>query len=171
MISKKIPVLSFVGRANTGKTTLIEKLITVFKIKGLKIAVIKHHHRDFEIDIPGKDTYRLKKSGACAVIISSPEKIALVQDTKNDLTINEIISKYKIDADVIFTEGYKKAGMPKIEVYQERDGAPPICIDDKNLIAIVSDSPIQTHAPVFSRDDIEGIIDFLLSHFRLHVAR
>ena len=163
MKTRKIPLISFVGRSNTGKTTLIERLLPVLDGKGIGVAVIKHHHRDFEIDIPGKDTHRLKESGARAVIISSPGKIALVQDTKSDLTIDEIILRYEIGADIIFTEGYKKAEFPKIEVYQTKSGDQPVCIDDKNLIAIISDAPVLFHVPVFLRDDIKGIAEFILS--------
>jgi len=167
---RDIPILSFVGRSKTGKTTLIEKLIPLLNERNLEVAVIKHHHRDFEIDIPGKDTYRHKKAGAHAVIISSPEKIALVEDTGRDLSIEEIVSKYGIDADIILTEGFKNADMPKIEVYGNTKDMPPVCINDKNLLAVVSDLPVEVSVPVFSRDDIEGIADFLLSRFTFHLS-
>ncbi len=169
MKSGKTPLISFVGRSKTGKTTLIERLIPVLNGRSIRVAVIKHHHRDFEIDIPGKDTHRLKKSGARTVIISSPGKIALVQDTERDLTINEIISKYEIDADIIFIEGYKKAELSKIEVYQTKNEDQPVCLDDKNLLAIVADQPFFSRVPVFLRDDIKDIAEFILSHFAFPV--
>lgn len=167
MKKEKIPMISFVGRSKTGKTTLIERLLPVLNGSGIKVAVIKHHHGEFEIDIPAKDTHRMKKSGAGAVIISSPGKIALIQDTEKDLTIDEIVSKYEIDADIIFTEGYKKAVLPKIEVYNTKNKEEPVCINDKNLIAVVSDLPCSLRVPVFLRDDIKGISGFILSHFAL----
>ena len=159
------------GRSKTGKTTLIEKLISLLDSKGIKVAVIKHHHRDFEIDVPGKDTHRLKYAGARTVIISSPKKIAIIQDTWREPSIEDIISKYVTNIDIVITEGYKKADMPKIEVYQKNKNLPPVCIDDKNLLAVVSDLPIVASVPVFLRDDVEGIIELILSQFALPVAR
>lgn len=171
MTNKRIPVLSVVGRSKTGKTTLIEKLIPLLDSKGIKVAVIKHHHHDFEIDIPGKDTHRLKHAGAHTVIISSPEKIAIIQDIRSEPSIEDIVSKYASNMDIVITEGYKKADMPKIEVYQEKENLPPVCIDDKNLLAIVSDSPIVASVPVFLRDDTGSITEFILSQFALGVGR
>ena len=78
----KIPVLCFVGRSNTGKTTLIEKLIPLLKSRGIRVATIKHHNHDFEIDQEGKDTYRHKKAGAHLSMIVSPKKLALVEDLR-----------------------------------------------------------------------------------------
>ncbi|MCX5813987.1 MAG: molybdopterin-guanine dinucleotide biosynthesis protein B [Proteobacteria bacterium] len=163
----KIPVISIVGRAKTGKTTFIEKLIPVLMYKDIKVAVIKHHLHDFEFDIPGKDTYRHKKAGAKTVILSSPGKIAMVKDTEKDLSIEEIISGYIDDIDLLITEGYKKEDMPKIEVYPKKEGAEPVCIDDRNLVAIITDIPFTTHVPVFQRDDIEGVAGFILTKFKL----
>ncbi|MCX5817938.1 MAG: molybdopterin-guanine dinucleotide biosynthesis protein B [Proteobacteria bacterium] len=170
MTNKRIPVLSVVGRSKTGKTTLIEKLIPLLDSKGIKVAVIKHHHHDFEIDTPGKDTHRLKHAGAHTVIISSPKKIAIIQDTWREPSIEDIVSKYASNMDIVITEGYKKADMPKIEVYQKKKNLPPVCIDDKNLLALVSDSPILASVPVFLRDDAEGILELILSRFTLSRA-
>jgi molybdopterin-guanine dinucleotide biosynthesis adapter protein len=167
MDTLKIPVISIVGRAKTGKTTFIEKLIPLLMDDGIRVAVIKHHHHDFEFDIPGKDTYRHKKAGARTVILSSPEKIAMVKDTEKDLSIDEIISGYIDDIDLVITEGYKKEDMPKIEVYPKKVGLEPVCINDGNLVAIITDIPFVSHVPVFQRDDVEGVTGFIISKFGL----
>jgi molybdopterin-guanine dinucleotide biosynthesis protein B len=163
----KIPVISIVGRGKTGKTTFVEKLIPVLMQKGIRVAVIKHHLHDFEFDIPGKDTYRHKKAGAGTVILSSPAKIAMVKDTEKDLSIDEIISKYIDDVDLLITEGYKKENMQKIEVYPKKEGVSPVCIDDRNLVAIVTDASFVSHVPVFLRDDAESVANFIISKFGL----
>lgn len=165
-----IPVLSIVGRSKTGKTSLIERLIPLFSSKGIKVSVIKHHHLDFEIDIPGKDTYRFKHAGARTVVISSPKKMAIIKDSECEPTIEEIISKYTADTGFVIVEGYKKANLPKVEVYLKRENMPPVCINDKNLLAIVTDVPYAAHVPVFSRNDIEGITGFICSHFGFRIS-
>ena len=163
MDKTKMPVISIVGRAKTGKTTFIEKLIPVLMDKGIKVAVIKHHLHDFEFDILGKDTYRHKKAGAKTVILSSPSKIAMVKDTEKDLSIEEIISGYIDGIDLLITEGYKKEDMPKIEVYPKKDDIGPVCIDDRNLAAIITDVPFTSRVPVFLRDNIDAVADFIMS--------
>ena len=157
---------SFVGRSNTGKTTVIERLIPILVRKGLKVAVIKHHPHDFEIDIPGKDTYRYKQAGATMSILASPGKVAVVEDTENELTLEEIITRYIHDVDLLIVEGFKREEIPKIEVFQRKEGADmPVCAEDKNLIAIITDESIDTLLPVFSRDDVGGVAEFILSRF------
>lgn len=170
MSINSVPVLSFVGRSKTGKTSLIERLIPFFRAKGITVSVIKHHHLDFEIDIPGKDTYRFKQAGARTVIISSPNKIAIIKDNVRNPKIEDIISEYATETDVVIVEGYKKAKLPKIEVYLNRENQPPVCIDDKNLLAIVTDLPFSARVPVFLRDDTEGISEFIFSHFAFRIS-
>lgn len=167
MGEKKIPVISIVGRSKTGKTTFIEKLIPVLMSKGIRVATIKHHPHDFDIDIPGKDTYRHKKAGAKTVILSSPGKIAMVKDTERDLSIQEILTSYVDDVDILITEGYKKEDMPKIEVFQKKEGLKPVCDNDRNLLAIITDTPFNSHVPVFLRDDIERAAGFIISRLKL----
>ena len=162
---KGIPVISIVGRSKTGKTTFIERLIPLLKKKGLKVATIKHLHHDFEFDRPGKDTYRHKQAGAKITVISSPEKIALIEDVEKELSLEQIQSRYISGVDILITEGYKKESMPKIEIYQRKEGDKPVCINDKNLIAIVTDEQIDLSVPTFLRDDVEGVAGFIVSSF------
>jgi molybdopterin-guanine dinucleotide biosynthesis protein B len=166
MAKESIPYFSFVGRSNTGKTTVIERLIPILVGKGLKVAVIKHHPHDFEIDIPGKDTYRYKQAGATMSILASPGKVAVVEDTETELTLEEIITRYIHDVDLLIVEGFKREEIPKIEVFQRKEGANiPVCAGDKSLIAVITDESIDTLLPVFSRDDVGGVAEFILSRF------
>jgi len=166
MAKESIPYFSFVGRSNTGKTTVIERLIPILVGKGLKVAVIKHHPHDFEIDIPGKDTYRYKQAGATMSILASPGKVAVVEDTEAELTLEEIITRYIHDVNLLIVEGFKREEIPKIEVFQRKEGADmPVCAEDKNLIAVITDESIDTLLPVFARDDVGGVAEFILSRF------
>jgi molybdopterin-guanine dinucleotide biosynthesis protein B len=166
MAKESIPYFSFVGRSNTGKTTVIERLIPILVGKGLKVAVIKHHPHDFEIDIPGKDTYRYKQAGATMSILASPGKVAVVEDTETELTLEEIIARYIHDVNLLIVEGFKREEIPKIEVFQRKEGADmPVCAEDKNLIAVITDESIDTLLPVFARDDVGGVAEFILSRF------
>jgi molybdopterin-guanine dinucleotide biosynthesis protein B len=161
-----IPLVSFVGRSNTGKTTVIERLIPILRERGLKVAIIKHHPHDFEIDKPGKDTYRYKQAGAVMAILASPHKVAVVEDTETELTLEEIITRYIHDVDLLIVEGFKREEIPKIEVFQRKEGADmPVCAEDKNLIAVITDESIDTLLPVFARDDVGGVAEFILSRF------
>lgn len=164
MAKKIIPSFSFVGRSNTGKTTVIERLIPILVGKGIKIAVIKHHPHDFDIDIPGKDTYRYKQAGATMSILASPRKIAVIKDTEKEFTLAEIQSRYVTDVDLLIVEGFKREDIPKIEVFQRKEGDNlPVCWGDKNLMAIITDEPVETSLPVFSRDDIQGVAQFIVN--------
>jgi len=166
MTKEGIPYLSFVGRSNTGKTTVIERLIPILCERGLKVAVIKHHPHDFDIDIPGKDTYRYKQAGATMSILASPGKVAVIEDTEKELTLEEIITRYVRDVDLLLIEGFKKAKIPKIEVFQRKECADlPVCAGDINLIAIITDEIVKTSLPIFSRNDVQGIAEFIISRF------
>lgn len=160
---KNIPVIGFAGRANSGKTTLVEKIISVFAGQGIKVAVIKHtHHAFFDFDVPGKDTYRHKQAGAASVIVASSARLAMVKDTPGEYSLAEIISRYVDDADLVVVEGFKRAGIPKIEVYTRSSGEPPLCIaGDASFIAVATDDDIDAPVPKFKRDDIDAIAGFI----------
>lgn len=166
MTKKDIPVVSFVGRSNTGKTTVIERLIPLLKNAGLRIAVIKHHHRDFEVDKPGKDTYRYKQAGAQTTMLTSPHKLAVIQDVDTEPGLREIIERFVHGVDLVIVEGYKKEKIPKIEVFQRRSDTPvPLCGNDENLVAIITDESIESLVPVLKRDHIQAVADLILHRF------
>jgi molybdopterin-guanine dinucleotide biosynthesis protein B len=163
----KIPVISIVGKSGSGKTTLIEQLIPELKKKELRVATIKHHaHPGFEIDIPGKDTWRYSKAGSDLVIIAAPDKIATIKKTKSKLSLDEIIHEIK-EIDIILTEGYLKAGKPAIEVVRSELGTNLICSLDQ-LIAIATDAPINYKIPQFGINDPASIANFLVNKFQVY---
>jgi molybdopterin-guanine dinucleotide biosynthesis protein B len=162
-----IPVLSFVGRSNTGKTTLIERLIPVLKSKGLRVATIKHHLHDFEIDLEGKDSYRHKKAGARLAMIASPKKIALVEDVDGEPGLEEILSRYVRDVDLVITEGYKEERVPRIEIYDGRGDLSPLSQGHEGLLALISDTPLEAPVPVLRRDEIQKIAQLIVERLNL----
>ena len=178
MGKRKVPVISFVGRSNTGKTTLLEKVIPLLRSRGLRVGTVKHHAGEFEIDREGKDSYRHKKAGATATMITSPTKVALVEDISRELTLSEVIERYMHEVDLVITEGYKREHMPKVELYVHGRGAPPLATEDPDIIAIATDGPaiaadapvdelIDVHVPVFSRDEPEPIVDLIVKRLKL----
>ena len=153
-----IPIISIVGKSGCGKTTLIEKLIRELKRRGYHVATVKHHsHPGFEIDHPGKDTWRHAQAGSDHVVIAAPDKIASIRRLEKELTLDEIAQGIQ-DVDIILTEGFKRAGKPCLEVV--RGNAELICSSDQ-LIAIATDMPIQTSTPQFDLNDPQPIVDFI----------
>ncbi|MDX9866094.1 MAG: molybdopterin-guanine dinucleotide biosynthesis protein B [Anaerolineaceae bacterium] len=151
-----IPILSIVGKSGSGKTTLIEKLIPALKQQGFRIATIKHHfHADFDIDIPGKDSWRHAQAGSEHVILVSSSKIAAVRQLSRELTIDEIAAEIK-DVDLIIAEGYKTPQKPKIEIVRAARSQSPVS-DPAELIAIASDLTFDLPVAQFDLNDVEGI--------------
>lgn len=167
-----IPVVAFVGRSKTGKTTLIERLIVILRERGIRVATVKHHHQDFEMDREGTDTYRHKKAGAHLSMIVAPTKLALVQDLSVEPPLETILEHYVAGVDLVIVEGYKKERIPKIEVYRSDSGAPPVTVGDENLLAVVADAPLNAplpgSLPVFLRDEVEGIAAFVVERLCVH---
>lgn len=160
-----IPIVSFIGYGNSGKTTFLTKLVARMKALGYKVAVIKHDVHDFEIDRPGKDTWRHAEAGADIVCISSPVKVALIKKVERELTLEEIL--HRIDGvDIVFTEGFKQENKPKIEVYRKDSDQPPIGARP-DVIAVVSDTRLYDNTPHFGLDDEVLLADFLVTYFDL----
>ena len=158
-------MISIVGRSQSGKTTLIEKLIPALKQRGYKIGTIKHSHHIFDFDKTGKDSWRHKDAGADTVIIASPGKIAMV---KNDyLGSLDGLQRFFDDLDLIITEGYKKEDKPKIEVVRAARHADVLLEHDKHLVAVVSDVELQLNVPVFDLEDVDRLADFIEKKYLL----
>jgi molybdopterin-guanine dinucleotide biosynthesis protein B len=160
-----VPIVSIVGKSDSGKTTLIEKLIPILKRRGYRIATIKHDVHGFEMDREGKDTYRHFHSGAEAVLISSPKKMALIQRVEQALTLDELVGRFYPDMDLIMTEGFKQLDKPKIEVFRSAAHTEPLCTAADNRVALVSDTPIEIDCPRFDINDVETIADFIEERF------
>ena len=152
-------IICIVGRSQSGKTTLIEKLIPVLKGKGYRIGTVKHTHHVFDFDKIGKDSWRHRDAGAETVIIASPGKIAMV---KNDHPGTlESLQHYFDDLDLLITEGYKGAHQPKIEVVRAARHNQALLKDDRYLIAAVSDTALKLNVPGFDLEDIDSLADFI----------
>ncbi len=160
----KTKIITIVGKSNSGKTTLLEKLIKLLTQRGYKIGSVKHAHDGFEMDREGKDSWRHRKAGASAALVISEHKVAVIKDDESGYV--EKMTSYLSDMDVIIAEGFKKQNLPKIEVFRvDSVHKEPLCMDDENLIAFVTDSNHKPDVPVFGLEDIKEIADFIESEF------
>lgn len=158
-----IPLLSFVGKSGVGKTTLIEKLVAELKQRGYRVAVVKHHAHTTPIDGRGKDSWRYAEAGASVAIVSSPVEIARFERVSRELTLNEIAATIT-NVDLIFTEGFKRESALKIEVSRTALGTDLVGRPDE-LIAVVSDHPIDLNLPRFDLDNVMGLANFIEEKF------
>ena len=160
------PIISITGRANSGKSRLISALIKEFKKRNIKISVIKHTSHDFQFPDDGKDSSQFKKAGATLVAISNDFKYAIDSIIEKALSPEEIAKKYMWDiSDIILIEGYKKSALPKIEVIGDSKEPPLFKTGIKNIQAIITDIIIDTDLPVYRRDDIKKIADYICNFF------
>lgn len=164
------PVVSIVAKSGTGKTTLLEKLIAELKRRGYRIGALKHDAHRFEIDREGKDSWRLTKAGADTMVITSPEKLALVK--KNHIEQEplpvEVIDAYFSDVDIVLTEGFKKNHFPKIEVNRKIRSDILLCRGEENdseLFAVASDTQLDLDVPVYHIDDYKGLCNLIEGRF------
>lgn len=158
------PIISVVGRSGSGKTVFLEKLIAELKNRGLTVGTIKHHLHDFEIDQPGKDSWRHAQAGSDAVIISSPSKVALIKRLEEEMRIDQLVGHYLRDLDLVLTEGYKTAARQRIEVYRGEHSEGLVSAPE-DLVAIVSDTRLDLAVPQFDLDDVAGVADLITRRF------
>jgi molybdopterin-guanine dinucleotide biosynthesis protein B len=163
---KKLPIVSIVGKSQSGKTVLMEQLITEFKRRGYKVAALKHSRGGLEIDRPGKDSWRYAKAGSDAVLISSPDKLAFIRNLDHDLGIEEILPIIGPEFDLLLVEGFKKSKMPKIEVHRKALGDDLLCSPEE-LSAIVTDKSLDTDIPQLPWGDTVAVADFIEKNFVL----
>ncbi len=160
------PILSIVGWSDEGKTTLLEKIIPELGHRGFRVGTIKHDSHGFDLDRPGKDSWRHKKAGAAVTVLSSPLQVGLVMDVDHDHSPRELIS-FLGGVDIILTEGYKREAHPKIEVFRAGKEREPACKGDRYLLAIVTDEPVDMGVPRFSMNDPGGLVEYVIRHFNL----
>ncbi len=157
------PVVSFVAASsNSGKTTLIEKIVPILKARGLRVAVIKHASKGFELDGPGKDSWRFREAGADAVVLLGPEQLAVIRTIKTPPGQEEL-ARLAGSVDLVIQEGFKQDAVNKIEVYRSAaSGERPLCLDDPSILALVSDRPFDVSIPRFDINDAEAVAGFIL---------
>ena len=160
-----IPIVSIVGKSNSGKTTLLEKIIADLAHRGYRIATIKHNRHGFDIDHEGKDSYRHKKAGAHTTVVSSPHQLALVQDVDHDHSFEEIREKFISGADIILTEGFKVNDYPKIEVFRSELKRELISKKEDGLVAVATNVSLDIDVPCLDLNDPKTVADFIEFHF------
>jgi len=156
------PVLSLVGYSNSGKTTLMEKLVSGLAAKGLRIATIKHSHHQPEMDTPGKDSWRHKQAGAVTSLLVGPEKMLMVSDVDDSLNPQLLTERLFSDYDLVLVEGYASVPGPKIEVVRSERCQMLRCEPDE-LIAVATDVPdLDVNVPRLDLNDTEVIMNHIL---------
>jgi molybdopterin-guanine dinucleotide biosynthesis protein B len=162
-------IFGFAGWSGSGKTTLIEHVIPRFVRAGLKVSLIKHAHHRFDVDHPGKDSYRVRAAGCTEVLVSSRQRWALMHETSGEpeATLEEQIARMS-PCDLLLIEGYKYYPLPKLEIYREANGKPLLCPGDRHIVALATDTPVQTRLPQFGLDDYDAIVAFVLDTLELN---
>jgi molybdopterin-guanine dinucleotide biosynthesis protein B len=161
-------IFGFAGWSGSGKTTLIEKLIPLFVQRGLKISLIKHAHHTFDVDQPGKDSYRHRHAGCTEVLVSSSRRWALVHELRGarEPGFAELVERLS-PCDLVLVEGFKRERLPKLEVWRAATGEALLHAGDRDIVALAADSRVDTKLPQFDLDDAPAIAGFVLQHLGL----
>jgi len=171
-----VPLLGFCAFSGTGKTTLLTRLIPLLRAEGLRLGVIKHAHHDFDIDHPGKDSRRLRESGAEQMLIASRHRMAFIRECngpEREPRLAELLHCVDTDAlDLVLVEGFKREPIAKIELHRPSLGKPLIHAADRHVIAVASDAPVTLvrDLPLLDLNCPEAILDFVLSWMATPVA-
>jgi len=166
----KAPRIAFVGRHNSGKTTLLLAVLPLLVAKGLRVGYLKHAHAGFEIDQPEKDSYRARRTGVVQTIVTGAKQTAVIDDAPN-LSLDEALTRYvRDDLDLLVVEGFKAEPLPKIEVARAALSTELLCADDRNLVATVTDFAVRPAVPQFGLDDAAGVAAFILSRIGVPAA-
>ncbi|GHY89497.1 bifunctional molybdopterin-guanine dinucleotide biosynthesis adaptor protein MobB/molybdopterin molybdotransferase MoeA [Vibrio cholerae] len=161
-----LPLLGFAAYSGTGKTTLLEALLPKLTAAGLRIGLLKHAHHDFDVDKPGKDSYRLRKAGASQMLIASRNRHALMTETPDaEAKFDYLLTRFDAEKlDVILVEGCKNIAFPKIELHRAEVGKPWLYPHDENIMAIAADEMVETDLPQMHINDLDAIADFVLDY-------
>ena len=164
---KAMQVFGIVGYSGSGKTTLIERLLPLFAARGLKVSVMKQSHHDFEIDVPGKDSWRHRTAGAFEVLVTSPHRWAVMHELRgaSEPTLEEHL-RHLSPCDLVLVEGFKRAAIPKLEVWRKEVAKPWLHPADPHILAAASDEPPEG-IPHLALDNAAGICDFILEALKL----
>ena len=151
-------VIGLAGWSGAGKTTLLARIIPHFLAKGMRVSVIKHAHHSFDVDVPGKDSWVHRQSGAAEVLVSSGKRWALMHELRGapEPRLPELLAKMS-RVDLVIVEGFKSEPYRKIEVYRAANGKAPLFLDDPGMVGIAADAALETALPVVHLDDIPAI--------------
>lgn len=163
-------VFGFAGYSGSGKTTLIEQLIPRFVKRGLRVSLIKHAHHKFDIDQPGKDSFRHRQAGASEILLTSSQRWVLMHELRGEPEpgLREQLRLFS-PCDLVLVEGYKSADIPKIEVHRPSTGNPLLHPKDPNILAVASDEPIEASVALLDLNDLDGIADFIMKQRGLQI--
>jgi molybdopterin-guanine dinucleotide biosynthesis protein B len=158
-------VFGFAGWSGSGKTTLIEQLIPRFVKRGLRVSMIKHAHHSFDVDQPGKDSYRHRAAGCAEVMVVSDQRWVLMHELRGERepTLEEQIARVS-PCDLLLVEGHKHHPLPKLEVWRKGNGKPLLHPNDAHIVAIASDVPLETSLPRLDINDHKSIEEFIVSY-------
>jgi molybdopterin-guanine dinucleotide biosynthesis protein B len=158
----------FAGWSGSGKTTLIEKLIPRFTARGLRVSLVKHAHHTFDVDQPGKDSWRHRHAGASEVLVTSSRRWVLMHELRGaqEPSFEEQV-KHLSPCDLLIVEGFKHAAIPKLEVWRAATGEGMLHPQDPHIVAVASDAKVDTKLPLLDLNDDAGIAEFILRHLRL----
>jgi molybdopterin-guanine dinucleotide biosynthesis protein B len=161
-------IFGFAGYSGSGKTTLIEKLIPLFTARGLKVSLIKHAHHTFDVDTPGKDSYRHRHAGCTEVLVTSSRRWVLMHELRGEAEpdLNQQLVHLS-PCDLVLVEGFKHDPIPKIEVYRAGVGEPLLHPNDPNIVAVASDAALETRLPLLDLNNPTQVAAFVLKHLGL----
>lgn len=159
-------IFGFAGFSGSGKTTLLEKVIPLLTARGLRIAVIKHAHHKFDIDKPGKDSFRHREAGASEVLVVSGFRWALMHELVDEEEPSlEVLCSRLAPCDLVIVEGYKYSVIPKIEVHRSETGHPHLYQDDQHIVALATDTRSDIPLPQFDINEPQQVASFILDYF------
>ena len=161
-------VIGFAGWSGSGKTTLVEQVIGLLEARGLAVSLIKHAHHEFEVDYPGKDSYRHRHAGCREVLVTSANRWAVMHELRGrpELKLSEALAQLS-PCDLVLVEGFKHEPIPKIEVYRAEIGKPQLFPHDPHVIAIASDAPVASALPWLNLNQPAAVAAFILDTLAL----
>ena len=158
----------FAGYSGSGKTTLIEQLIPRFTGGGLRVSLVKHAHHAFDVDQPGKDSYRHRSAGAIEVLVTSSRRWVMMHELRGEAELSfDAQLKHLAPCDLVLIEGFKHAPIPKLEVWRAVTGEALLHPNDPHIVAVASDQTIETTLPWLDLNDVGGVADFIRNHLGL----
>lgn len=161
-------VFGFAGWSGSGKTTLIEKVIPLMVARGLRVSLIKHAHHDFDVDQPGKDSYRHRAAGCSEVLVTSGKRWALMHELRGEPEPDlQSHLSHLSPCDLVLVEGFKQEAMPKLEIHREAMGKPLLFSEDPHIVAIASDTKLDTTLSVLDVDNAKQVTDFICTYLEL----